>query len=89
MLTPKRLHFFHDDALVTQLEIVNKLVKRILVDNRSSIYLIFKETLLSMECDLDEIQKVEVMNLVGFSGKTSWVIEKVTLLVETHGVTIY
>lgn len=74
---------------MTQLEIVNKLVKRILVDNRSSIYLIFKETLLSMECDLDEIQKVEVMNLVGFSGKTSWVIEKVTLLVETHGVTIY
>lgn len=42
-----------------------------------------------MEWDLNDIQNVRVMNMVGFSGETSQVIGKVTLLVKTHGMTIY
>lgn len=42
-----------------------------------------------MGWDLDNIYKIEVMSLVGFSGETSRVIEKVTLPVETHAMAIY
>lgn len=65
------------------------MVKRILVYNGSSVYLIFKETLQIIGWDLIEIQKVGTMNLVGFSGETSRVVGKVTLPVETHGLIIY
>lgn len=85
----KELHFSHDDTLMILLEIANKLVKNILVDNGSSVDLIFETNLQSIEWDLDNIQKVEIMNLVGFNGKTSRVIGKVTLSVETHSVAIY
>lgn len=83
------LHFFHDDAMVIQLEIANKLVKRILVDNGNLVDLIFIATLRNMGWDLNNIEKVSMINLVGFNEEISLIIEKVTLHVETYGVTIY
>lgn len=85
----KGFHFPHDDDLVIQLGIVNKLVKRILVNNGSSIDKIFKSTLRSMDWDLDNTQKLGIMNLVGFSDETSRVTRRMTLSVETHRITIY
>lgn len=67
----KGLLFSHNDASLIQQGIANKLVKRILVDNGSLVELIFKEILVSMGWELNEILKVGVMNLVGFSGETS------------------
>lgn len=65
----KSLHFSYDDALVIHLGITNKLVKIILVDNESSIDMVFKSTLKSMGLDLDNIQKVGIVNPVGFRGE--------------------
>lgn len=42
-----------------------------------------------MGWDRKKIQKVGLINLVGFSGEISLIIRKVTLLVETHEVSIY
>lgn len=75
--------------MVIWIGIVNKLVEIILVDNGSLVDLIFKETLQSIGWDLSNIQKVRVINLVGFDGKTSQVIIKVTLSAKTHSLTIY
>lgn len=51
--------------------------------------MIFKTTLRSIGWDLDNIQKVRVMNVVGFSGETNRVIGKVIQPDKTHRVTVY
>ena len=58
----------HDDPLVVKMIIANKTVHRILVDNGSSIDIIFTSAFDKMDIERDKLEPVRT-HLLGFLGK--------------------
>ena len=62
------IHLPHEDALVVTLRIANFDIRRILIDNGSSVNVLFLSTLKKMDFDMRRIEPVS-SNLTGFSGE--------------------
>jgi len=75
----------HNDALVITLDIANCEVQRVLIDTRSSVDLIFLDTLVRMGISKNDIRVVP-SPLVSFTGETSMSLGTVTLPGTTQGV---
>ena len=71
-------YFNHEDALVVTLDVGNRIVKRILVDNGSSVDVIFLSTLEVIGISPTVIQPTKAA-LVGFKGVDSKARGKITL----------
>ena len=65
---PRRLHHPHDDAIVLTLMIANYKTKRMLVDNRSSINILYYLAFQQMRIDKDFLLLANV-RLIRFGGK--------------------
>ena len=74
----RRIQTPHDDAVVVSTTIANYGVKRILVDNRSSIDILFYSIFFRMRLPTDRLRGV-LTSLVGFTGDAIIVEEKITL----------
>lgn len=75
----------HHDALVISTLISNYLVKRTLIDNRSSTNVIFSSALRNIQIPNNEIVR-KVMTLVGFSGEPKQTLEEIFLVVHAKGL---
>jgi hypothetical protein len=75
----------HHDGLVITLYVANHLVRRILVDNGSSVNIIKLDTLQRMGVPKDEIDGRSTI-LIGFSGETKNTIGEIKLPVYVEGV---
>ncbi|XP_057471061.1 uncharacterized protein LOC130759861 [Actinidia eriantha] len=86
------LHFPHDDALVISTVIANFNVQRTLVDNGSSVDILFISTSDKMKIGLYKLHPFHTL-LVGFGGNTThplgWIKLPVTLVTEPHQTTIW
>ena len=67
---PNGVHYLHGNALVVMLDVGNCMVKRILVDNKSSADIIFLSTLEKMTISSVDVQPIKVL-LVGYDGNKS------------------
>lgn len=83
-----RLHFSHYDILVIKLTIARCHVRRILINTGSLMDVTFQSILRNMKFDEAKIKKIN-MNLVGFNGKPSDVVGKVTMRLSTREVIVY
>lgn len=78
----------HHNALVISLGIANCLIKRILVDNGSSINIIYMDTMREMQVVENKIAR-QAMVSVGFSGEAKHIIGEIELPVWAEGVNKY
>lgn len=78
----------HHDALVISLGIANCLIKRILVDNGSSVNIIYIDTLREMQVEETQIAKQEMV-LVGFYGEAKHTEDEIELPIWAEGVNKY
>lgn len=76
------------DALVISLGIANCLIKRILVENRSSVNIIFADTLNEMQMEETKITR-QAMMLIGFSGDIKHTVGEIELPVGADDVKKY
>ncbi|XP_057505527.1 uncharacterized protein LOC130788840 [Actinidia eriantha] len=86
------LHLPHDDALVVTAVIANFNIQRILVDNGSSVDILFISAFNKMKMGLDKLHLFH-SPLVGFGGNTThplgWIKLPVTLGAEPHQITLW
>nr|XP_043615873.1 uncharacterized protein LOC122587773 [Erigeron canadensis] len=75
----------HHDGLVVTLFIANHFVRRILIDNGSSVNIIKLETLKRMDISEDNII-CKISPLIGFSGKTKYTVGEIKLPVYVEGL---
>ena len=75
----------HHDALAISTHISHCLVKRILIDNGSSVNLIMMDSLKDMGYTADDVVKRSVP-LVGFSGETKQSLGEISLSVYAEGL---
>lgn len=68
----------HDDALVISIKIGNCFVRRILIDNGSSIHILCDTTVEKMRMEQDKIKPFE-QPLIGFSGLVTYSEGVITL----------
>lgn len=73
----------HDDALVLTLNVTNCEVSRILVNNESSVNIIYLSTLQKLDIDDSEIEKGSV-ELVGSDGKLTSALGSIKLAVYAY-----
>lgn len=83
----KHIHYSHDDTLVISQTIINCLVKGILVDNRSSIDIIFLLTSKHIGVEESKMERAET-HLVSFNRKVVIAIGKFVLPISTNNVII-
>ncbi|XP_021762647.1 uncharacterized protein LOC110727393 [Chenopodium quinoa] len=77
----------HHDGLVISLPIGICLIKRILVDNGSSVNIIMLDTVKHMNINEKDIINKSTM-LVGFSGETKKTIREITLPTYAKGINL-
>ena len=73
-----RVHLPYEDTMVVTLRIANFDIKKILLDNESSVNIIFFSTLKKMEFDLRRIEPTKT-NLTGLSGEVKVLKGRVVL----------
>lgn len=84
----KKLDMPYDDASVVELSITNCFMKKVLIDNGSSVDLILLFTLKQMRFNDGEIKKIKT-NLVRSNDESSQVIGRVVIHVTTNGVIVF
>ena len=77
-----------DDALVISLSIANCLTKRILVDNRSFMNVLFLNVYREMGLQESDITR-RYISLVGFSSKSKITIGKTIMPIYMEGINLY
>ncbi|XP_038701868.1 uncharacterized protein LOC119998599 [Tripterygium wilfordii] len=77
----------HDDALVITLQIANCEVKRIMIDDGSSVNLLFMSTLQAMRLSEADIIRGPIP-LIGFSGEQQFTISSIPLQVYAKGINL-
>lgn len=82
------LHFSHDDALIVKFTIARSFVKIILIDIESSVDISFLFILKLMKFEEEKIGRI-TMNLAGFNGEPSAVIEKLLMSISTGFYFVY
>ena len=74
------VQFPHNDPLVIIVQLANRRVRRTLVDNGSSVNLLFRSTLEKMGLSVIDLKATSMM-LYGFSGEGSVVIGTIELVI--------
>ena len=74
------VQFPHNDPLVVAVQLANRRVRRVLIDNGSSVNLLFRSTLEKMDLTVAELKATSMM-LYGFSGKRSVAIGTIKLVI--------
>ena len=76
----RRLHHPHDDAIIITLTIANYTTRRVLIDNESSIDILYYPTFQQMRINKELLRPVNVP-LIGFGGMKVLLVGTISLLV--------
>ena len=76
----RRLHHPHDDAIIITLTIANYTTRRVLIDNESSIDILYYPTFQQMRINKELLRPVN-MPLIGFGGMKVLLVGTISLLV--------
>ena len=76
----RRLHHPHDDAIVITLMIANYTTRRVLIDNESSVDILYYPTFQQMRINKELLHPVNVP-LIGFGGTKVLLVGTISLLV--------
>ena len=76
----RRLHHPHDDAIIITLTIANYTTRRVLIDNESSIDILYYPTFQQMRINKELLRPVNVP-LIGFRGMKTLLVGSISLLV--------
>ncbi|KAF8051374.1 hypothetical protein N665_1738s0001 [Sinapis alba] len=79
------VHMPHNDSLLVEVEIGDCTVTKVLVDTGSSVNLIFKNTLIKLGINLDDM-KPSVRSLTCFNGSSKTMLGTIRLHVYAHSV---